>query len=701
MLLPLLVPLAAFAAPVVDPFEEPDDSALYREEERIVTVAARYAQTVEDAPAIVTVVTDREIRERGYRTLADVLRALPGVYVSTTEESRSVAWFRGVTSPDNNKILLLVDGAPWFDGVYGHAWLDGYIPLENVRQIEIIKGPGSAIHGTNAFAGVINVVTYTPDELDGGFARAFTGSRFRSGVAAVAGAPVRIGNKQAGVSAWARMLRADGDGLDVNPRGRRNVSGSDPERGVGAGFRVQSEGLDARLSAIDWKHTYFVNEQDDPLDVFTQSAEDFWLSYRDLMAHASYRAEVGPAVLTPRLQWRRYDDPGQYAYFGDPVTTENADGSFSTSLDTTLVETFKTTEFVLAGLDSEVRAGPEHLVVAGLGFELARVLQIEDVTYTDGDHAPADGLTYTAPRTDIPTGFAYAQHTWTATPFLETTAGARVDVHALFGTFLSPRLGVLLVPADDVVIKLLYGRAFRAPNARELLVEVEADDEGNNLFTSGNPELRPESIDTIETEVSARPTDALRVRAAAFWSKVGGQIDRRLVETPRPKLGDLFYDNLGGATVFGAEAQATASLGSVELDGSYAYTDARDDDTGNRAYEFPPHMAHARVGWTADSLLRANLSVDVMGARPRAEWAPDSGAPDAPAVALANLGVATDALAKGRVRLDLSVTNLLDTEWSTLVSRDDANATSDGARKYPNDLQAEGRMVQVGVEVAF
>ncbi len=700
MLFTLLLPVA-LAAPIVDPFEESDDSALYREEERIVTVAARYAQTVEDAPAIVTVVTDREIRERGYRTLADVLRALPGVYVSTSEESRSVAWFRGVTSPDNNKILLLVDGAPWFDGVYGHAWLDGYLPLDNVRQIEIIKGPGSAIHGTNAFAGVINVVTYTAEDLKGGFARAVGGTRFRAGVAAVAGVPVRVGDTEAGVSAWARVLQSEGDGLDTTPRGRANVSGSDPERGVGAGFRVQAGGFDGRLSFIDWKHSYFVNEQDDPLDVFTQSLDDFWLSYRDVMAHASYRARVGESILTPRLQWRRYDDPGQYAYFGDPVTVPNDDGTYSTTLDSTLVETFKSTEFLLAGLDAEVRAGPEHLVVAGLGFELARVLRIEDVTYMDGEHEPADGLAYNAPPTDIPTGFGYVQHTWTATSFLETTLGARVDVHGFFGAFMSPRLGVLLVPSDAVVVKLLYGRAFRAPTARELLVEVEADDEGNNLFTSGNPDLEPESIDTVEAEVTARPIDPLRLRAAAFWSSVGGQIDRRLVEDPRPQLGDLFYDNLSGATILGAEAQATATLGAFEIDGSYSLTDARDTGTGNRAYEFPPHMAHLRAGWNAPGFLRTHLSADILGARPRREWAPDSGAEDGPPVALLNLGLATDALAGGRVRIDLSATNLLDTDWSTLVSRDDANAVSDDEPKYPNDLQAEGRMIQVGVEVAF
>jgi hypothetical protein len=177
-LLPLLVlaaSLPARAAPV-DPFTEPDEAALFRAEERVVTVASRFAQTVEQAPSLVTVITDAELRARGCRTLADALAEIPGVFITMSKEGRSLAWFRGVVSPDNSKILLLLDGVPWYDGVYAHAWIDEYVPLVNVKQIEVIKGPGSAVYGTNAFAGVINVVTYRAADLQGGFARAEVGA---------------------------------------------------------------------------------------------------------------------------------------------------------------------------------------------------------------------------------------------------------------------------------------------------------------------------------------------------------------------------------------------------------------------------------------------------------------------------------------------------------------------------------------------
>ena len=165
MTLLALLASQALAAEPVDPFTEPDEAELFRAEERVVTVATRYAQTVAQAPNIVTVLTDREIRTRGYRTLSDLQRSMPGVYVTVAQESRSLAWFRGVTSPDNNKFLLVIDGVPLYDGVYTHAWIDSYVPLVDVKQVEVIKGPGSAVYGTNAFAGVVDVVTYRADDL--------------------------------------------------------------------------------------------------------------------------------------------------------------------------------------------------------------------------------------------------------------------------------------------------------------------------------------------------------------------------------------------------------------------------------------------------------------------------------------------------------------------------------------------------------
>lgn len=700
----LLLVSLALGAPVVDPFTEPDEADLYKLDEQIVTVAARYAQTVRDAPAIVTVLTDREIRERGFRTLSDALRSLPGVYVTSTKESRKIAWFRGVLSSDANKILLLVDGVPWYDGVYTQAWTDEYLPLENVRQIEIIKGPGSTIYGTNAFSGVVNVVTYGAKDLSGGFVRVLGGTAARRGVSAVAGHPFKLGGKEGGVTAYARYYEADGDGLDISPRGNANVSGNDPKRAITAGAKLSLGDFTLRFDSFDYRHTYYTQDQDDPFDVLLQDTGSFWLAYHDQLASADWRIPVGKKLtVTPRVTWRRHEDPGQYAFFGAPQTTaETVDGvtSYTTAWDTTLVETFKQTQAVTGTIDLEWRPGPAHVVIGGLGGEALFVERIADVYYEDLSHEGIEGRYYADPAT-LWGLWAYAQDTWTALPFLEVTAGARLDYHGTYGAFPSPRAGVLLLPSDAVTLKVLYGRAFRAPTAREWLVQVSKDEEGHNDFTAGNPGLLPESINTVETELTVTPTRALKLRAAGFYSSVTDEIDKITVETPDPALGDDYYANSGGSDIFGGEAQATVTLGAFDLDGSYSYTFARDRDTGFQQYEFPAHMAHARVGWRLVDVLRANVRLDVVGPRTRAEWSPDAGAQDAPAYALLGAGLATDALG-GRVRVDLAAYNLLDTPYTTWLYRDDANATtSAGEARYPVDPLGEGRQVQIGVEVVF
>jgi outer membrane receptor for ferrienterochelin and colicin len=700
----MLLVAAAFAAPVVDPYLEADDADLYRLDEQIVTVAARYAQTVKDAPAIVTVLTDRQIRERGFRTLSDALRTLPGVYTTTTKESRKIAWFRGVISADDNKILLLIDGVPFYDGVYTHAWIDEYLPLENVRQIEIIKGPGSTIYGTNAFSGVINVVTYGAEDLNGGFVRVMGGTVARRGISAVGGQVFEVGGVEGGVTAYARYQEADGDGLDVSPRGRANVSGDDPKRAITAGLKLSLGNFDLRWDGFDYRHTYYTQDQDDPFDVMLQASDEFWLEYHDQLATASYTIPVGKKLtITPRVSWRHHDDPGQYAFFGTPIVTAETDTAgattYTTAWDTTLVQTVKTTSAATINVDIEARPALGHVLVAGLGGEALFVESIADIYYEDMSHDAISGRYY-ADETTLFSGWVYAQDTWTALPFLELTGGARLDYHGNYGAFPSPRAGVLLLPSDAVVLKLLYGRAFRAPTAREYLVKVSDDGEGHNDFTAGNPDLLPESINTVETELQVEPSRAVKLRLAGFYSAVENEIDKRTPETPDAVLGDDYYANSGGSDIFGAEAQAGVVLGAFDLDASYSFTWATDRDTGFQQYEFPAHMAHARVGWRLVDALRANVLLDVIGPRTRADWSPDAGAEDAPAYALLGAGIATDTLA-GRLRFDLSAYNLLDTEYTTWLYRDDANETSDGEARYPVDPLGEGRQLQVGVELVF
>jgi iron complex outermembrane receptor protein len=696
----------AWAAPP-DPFEESDDMALYEVEQEVVTVASRYAQTVAEAPSIVTVITDREIRERGLRTVSDVLRGIPGVYVSVSKESRDLAWFRGAIAPDNSKFLLLVDGVPWYDGIYGHAWIDEYLPLDHVRQVEVIKGPGSAIYGTNAFSGVVNVVTYRARDLEGGFVRGVVGSDGRAGVSLVAADRVGKGGKVE-VRATARMLGMDGDGLSVTPRDLDNVSALDPKRSLFGGFGVRVGGFDARVDVVDHRHTYFVNEQDDVLDVLLESPDEFALNYRNVFGAARYDIELGASSrLSPHAWAQVHDNPSTYGWIGEPTVTEDADtGELETAWTGGLVQAAKETTRYGGGVDVELRPAAAHTTIGGVGIEVTRVDALVDRKYID---FASDPLTPSDFRVDpnrrlVTDAFAFAQHTWTATWWLEATGGARLDQHNFFGTFVSPRAGVLLLPSDRARVKVLYGRAFRAPTVRELSVLVGTLDDGSNAYVAGNPDLRPEVIDTVEAEVQGEPTDWLSLQAAAFGSRIDGEIN--VSTDPRPALGTHYYANLGSGQVLGAEARAELEGGPLELELSGSWTQAIDGETDLVQYGFPALMGHGRTTLRVADGLRVSLLADAYGPRPRTGWAPDAGLQDLPGFWLLHGGLATDPMLDGRMRVDLSVRNLLDARFEEPIYRDDANATTtddagNTVARNPRDIEGDGRTIVVGVEVLF
>ena len=320
-----LGPAIASAEPV-DPFSEPEEWDLFRAEANLVTVASRYKQTTREAPAVVEVIDQQDIRRMGYRTLADVLQSLSGIFMSQSPEGYQLAWIRGVIQSDNNKILLMIDGVPTYDGFYTHAWLDAYLPLDYVRQIEVIKGPGSAIYGTNAFAGVINVVTMGPESLEGGVFRASGGSFGTRSAMAMAGAQVDDKRFNASWSAYARVFESDGDGVERTPRGKRDVQGLRPISASNAGFKVNWNNMHLRWDHVSYSAAYLTQPQSNIWEVLLESPDEFNLGFRNDFVYADMDLNLGSEIrLTPWALFQDHDNPGLYGWITPPETTQDPD----------------------------------------------------------------------------------------------------------------------------------------------------------------------------------------------------------------------------------------------------------------------------------------------------------------------------------------------------------------------------------------
>src|SRR5947199_6108310 len=151
---------------------------LFGEEQLKVEAATKTEIPISKAPSAVTVVTAKQIAESGARTVPDLLRLVAGVNVRWNPMVQTID-IRGFgENPFSNRVLLLIDGLPYNSGDTGGLPLSpafDFFPVQNIKRVEVVRGPGSSLYGENAYWGVINIVTLSGDDLAGGQAQLYGG----------------------------------------------------------------------------------------------------------------------------------------------------------------------------------------------------------------------------------------------------------------------------------------------------------------------------------------------------------------------------------------------------------------------------------------------------------------------------------------------------------------------------------------------
>lgn len=147
--------------------DEEDLISAYGDEE-IISLATGRSQPVSRAPAVATVITSKDIQEMGATNLDQVLESIPGVHVSLSSVRFSpVISIRGIHTDKNPQVLMLVNGVPITQVYFGDRGVHSTLPIASIERVEIMRGPGSAIFGADAFSGVINVITKDAASIDG------------------------------------------------------------------------------------------------------------------------------------------------------------------------------------------------------------------------------------------------------------------------------------------------------------------------------------------------------------------------------------------------------------------------------------------------------------------------------------------------------------------------------------------------------
>ena len=549
----LLLALGSAARAGEDPFE------FFRQEATVVA-ATKHSQRLADVPASAYVITAEEIERFGYRTLGEALQSVPGFYV-TDDRNYSYLWVRGFGRPGdyNSRVLLLVDGHRVNDNIYGASAMghDFSLDLRSVARVEVIKGPGSALHGDDAFFAVVNVVPR--NAADPGASRAAAGlasygtrHEFLS-LARVAGPWALYAS-----GSYRRMLGQDllyPEFADVNGGWARNADREGSYTGFASvargGWLLHANGA-SRSKRIPTGS--FGTRFSDPGTETTDS--------RSFVELRTDRQLCRGVILLGRAYYDRYRYRGIYVY-----------DSPSSPPDGMVNDDFGEARWYgeEVRLRYELPAGRGALL---LGQEYERNLR---GLQTNADLDPYQLYFINDYR---PYRWAFfAQQELQPHPRVSLTLGARYDRYQSFGRTLNPRTAAVCRLWRGSTLKLLYGSAFRAPTPFEMF--YVSTDEGPN------PNLQPEKVRSHEIHLEQRLPGRATLSAGFFHNRIRSLISQVL--TPDSIL---VYENLESVRSQGLELGCSWRQGryfSGRL--GYVLQDTRND--GSRLSNSPQHSGIA------------------------------------------------------------------------------------------------------------
>ena len=473
--------------------------ALVLTESEEVVAASRAMEQVADAPSSVTLVGERELAAFAPPTIAEAVRGVPGVYLSD-DRSYVTLGMRGLgrLGSYGNRILVTYDGQPMNDDWIGSSYVgyDALTDLGDVERIEVVRGPGSVLYGTNALSGVINVVSRN-DAPPGVSAGVSTNQ------AGVARARVRADAKfgpDAGV--WASVALGRGNGRDFRFPEYVTATSDGVARGVD-GFQSGTFRGRAywKFLSAEWSlHSY---EKHLPSAEFGTLFGDDRTTQTDTRSYVELRAEPRVSetvsVLT-RLHWNHYTFRGAYA-------RDTVDGGLE-------VDTYRGSWL---GLEQRVQFKPLSRLRVTVGGEGQLHYQVEQEGRDDDGVFLDDTGEHGRP---FQVGALYALADAALSSRAQLSLGARWDVYSTFGSSLNPRVALILKPYEAGNTKLLLGKAFRAPSTYELYY----NDSGITQIQS--PNLSPESLYSLEVEHTHHFSASLVATAAAY-----GNYAARLIST--------------------------------------------------------------------------------------------------------------------------------------------------------------------------
>lgn len=670
-----------------------------------VSIATGNAVPIDKVPSTASVISAAEIEAMGASNLNDVLETVPGLHVSLSSLSRldSVYSIRGIHTGFNPQVLLLLNGVPvQFNSSGGRPTLFR-MPVSGIERVEIIRGPGSAIYGADAFAGVINVITkdFSSSTTEIGAKTGSFGGRefwfqtkadfndvkiaFNSTVSQSDGDESRkvdsdlqsildaaLGTQASlAPSALSTRYQVIDHHLSVNSNrfsvNLTNWNTINAGEGAGGAQAIDPQGRDdARLWLTDIKYKLFQSDRFESYfkanySKFDEQAQFVLLPKNTLVpigadGNIDFGAPVGVVKFTDGL-------------IGNP-------GGLSRDLQGEWVSLFNGVEshrFRLAvGARHQSLESRESKNFGPGVLDKVPLPSVVDGTLTNVSNTPNIFMS-SSERT---VRYISIQDEWNATESLSLTSGVRYDSYTDFGDTLNPRLGLVWAVTQKFTTKIIYGSAFRAPSFSELYYK-------NNPVSLGNRNLKPETLKSREVSFTYLPARGLQATLTLFDYRTRDMID---FVTSSSNSGMKNAQNFDSQHGKGGELEVVwKPTYKLQLVANYSLQDST-NKSGFEVADAPREQFKAGVNYSLFSDWWLSSQIYRIADRPRANGDQRDDIED---YTLVNLSLNRKNIWHD-VSLSLQVKNVFDTD-----------AKEPSSPTIPKDYPLESRSLWVGLKYEF
>ncbi|MBU0681521.1 MAG: TonB-dependent receptor [Proteobacteria bacterium] len=530
--------------------------------EEVVVTATRTPHTLKDVPVETVVISRQDIEQSNAQNAMDVLKTVPGISSAAHDDVfGTYTWqakMRGLSFNDGYGLILIdgqrVMGSGQSGGMGEYGIGLNQIPVEMIERIEVVKGTSSALYGSDAMAGVINIITRKAPTVASGRAGASHGwykikekTNSDGSVAYPADDGQSRNTSQAYVSFGEHPLERLGYLIHYNYESADDIS-QEP---------IQSD-RHSLMAKMDLAAT-------DNLDLFLKGeASDYQKT--DNRDEESYRLSTG-------LEWRpaadhvlavkgyTYSWDFVHGYPGYPHGYKHGD-----------------TGFGQAEIQYTWYATDQHAVTMG------GEIQQQTIDYTINN---ADGSTIRV-KEDVDTASLYGQDEINLFDDLTLVAGLRFDDHSNFGSEANPKLSLMYRLAEAATLRASVGRAFKSPTIRQLY--YDAPYRHGDYYVQSNCDLQPEIGLGYSAGLEQRfLADHLLTSLGIFRNEVDDMVISEDTGTIYDSLPLMTYQNVEEAVTQGIELLTRFDHQDFALTASYTYTDSENKETGNELPYVPKH----------------------------------------------------------------------------------------------------------------